>query len=172
VILAALLVAAAACEACHGPGGNSGTPGTPSIAGQPETFITNQLVFFREGLRPSPVMEPVVKGMKDAEITALAKHFAKSPAKVVEKGPANPKLTKRGTDLVAQMHCGQCHLPTLRGRAQMPRVAGQREDYLFETMRAYRDNKRTGADTTMAEVMRGMPDEDIRALAHYLSRRS
>lgn len=172
MILAALLVAAAACEACHGPGGNSGTLGTPSIAGQPETFISNQLVFFREGLRPSAVMEPIAKGMKDAEITALAKHFAKSPAKVVEPGKPDPKLVKRGTQLVSEMHCGQCHLPTLRGRAQMPRLAGQREDYLASTMRAYRDNKRTGADTTMAEILRGMPDDDIRALAHYLSRRS
>ena len=65
MILAALLVAAA-CEACHGPGGNSVTAGTPSIAGQPETFIANQLIFFREGLRPSPVMEPLAKGLKDA----------------------------------------------------------------------------------------------------------
>ena len=31
---------------------------TPSIAGQPVTFIENQLVFFREGLRNAPVMVP------------------------------------------------------------------------------------------------------------------
>ncbi len=171
MILAALL-AVAACEACHGPGGNSVTAGTPSIAGQPTTFIANQLVFFREGLRPSPVMEPLVKGMKDAEITELAKHFSKSPVKVVAEGKPDAKLTKRGMALVSTMHCGQCHLPTLRGREQMPRLAGQREDYLAETMKAYRDNKRTGADTTMAEILRGMPDEDIRALAHYLARRT
>jgi len=171
VILAALLVAAAACEACHGPGGNSGIPGTPSIAGQPETFLANQLVFFREGLRPSPVMEPLAKGMKDADITALAKHFSKSPVKVVTPAKADPPLVKRGTQLAAEMHCGQCHLPDFRGRAQMPRLAAQREDYLVETMKAYRDNKRTGADTTMAEILRGMADADIAALAHFLARR-
>jgi cytochrome c553 len=53
----------------------------------------------------------------------------------------------------------------------MPRLAAQREDYLVETMKAYRENKRTGADTTMAEVMRGVPDADIAALAHFLARR-
>ena len=79
---------------------------------------------------------------------------------------------KRGTELAAQMHCGQCHLPNYRGRAQMPRLAGQREDYLVDTMRLYRDNKRTGADTTMAEILRGVSDADIRALAHFLARRS
>jgi cytochrome c553 len=171
VILAALLVAAAACEACHGPGGNSGVPGTPSLAGQPETFIANQLVFFREGLRPSPVMEPVAKGMKDAAITELAKHFAKSPVKVVAEGKPDAKRVKRGTQLASEMHCGQCHLPDFRGRAQMPRLAAQREDYLVEAMKAYRDNRRTGADTTMAEILRGMPDADIGALAHFLAYR-
>jgi cytochrome c553 len=170
LILATLLVAAAACEACHGPGGNSGTAGIPSIAGQPETFISNQLVFFREGLRPSPVMEPVTKGMKDAQVTELARHFSKSPVKVVAETKTDPNLVKRGTQLATQMHCGQCHLPDFRGRAQMPRLAAQREDYLVDTMKAYRDNQRTGADTTMAEILRGMPDGDIAALAHFLSR--
>ena len=171
MILATLLVAAAVCEGCHGAGGNSTTPGTPSIAGQPEIFITNQLIYFREGLRPSPIMEPIVKGMKDPEVIALAKQFSKSPVKVVAEGKADPVLTKRGNELVGTMLCGQCHLPTLKGREQVPRVAAQREDYLVETMRAYRDNTRTGADTTMAEVLRGLPDEDIKALAHVLSRK-
>ncbi len=171
MILAALLVTAA-CEACHGPGGNSGIPGTPSLAGQPETFITNQLIFYREGLRPSLVMEPIAKGLKDPEVIALAKHFAKSPVKVMATGKPDAKLVKRGTVLASQLHCGQCHLPNFRGRAQMPRLAAQREDYLVETMKAYRDNKRTGADTTMAEILRGMPDADIAALAHFLARRN
>ena len=51
-------------------------PGIPSIAGQPRLFIENQLVLIREGMRPSPEMLPFVKDLKDAEIVALAKHFA------------------------------------------------------------------------------------------------
>ena len=61
--------------ACHGPGGNSVIAGIPSIAGQPKLFIENQLVLFREELRASPQMLPVVKGMKDAELTRLAEHL-------------------------------------------------------------------------------------------------
>ena len=163
--------AIAGCEACHGKGGNSQTPATPSIAGQPATFLVNQLIFFREGLRASPVMQGVAKGIKDKEATELAEHFAASPVQVVSPGAAEPKLEARGRQLVEAMHCGQCHLPTFRGRAQMPRLAGQREDYLVETMRAYRDGKRTGADTTMSEVLYGVGDADIRALGHFLARR-
>ena len=53
----------------------------------------------------------------------------------------------------------------------MPRIAGQREDYLVSTMIAYRDGKRTGADTTMSEALYGASDADIKALGHFLARR-
>ena len=158
------------CEVCHGKGGNSETPLTPSIAGQPEIFLTNQLVYFREGLRNAPVMQQVAQGMKDAQITALARHFAASPAKVIAAGKPDPKRAARGKSLAASMLCGQCHLPNYRGRDQIPRLAGQREDYLVAAMKGYRDNTRTGADTTMVEVLRGVGDADIPALAHFLAR--
>ena len=160
----------AACEVCHGKGGNSVIPGTPSIAGQPKTFLVNQLVFFREELRASPIMQPVAKGMSDRDAIAYADHFSKSAARVVDTAATDARLQKRGRELAGAMLCGQCHLPTFRGREQMPRLAGQREDYLHEAMRAYRDNRRTGADTTMAGVLHGVGDDDIRALSHFLAR--
>ena len=160
-----------ACETCHGKGGNSVTALTPSIAGQPAAFLENQLIYFREELRASAVMQGVAKGMKDKDIVELAKHFAASPVVIVSPGAADAKLDTRGKQLAGSMHCGQCHLPDFRGRAQMPRLAGQREDYLVETMKAYRDGKRTGADTTMSEVLYGLKDADIAALGHFLARR-
>lgn len=51
----------------------------------------------------------------------------------------------------------------------MPRLAGQREDYLIKAMKDYRDRRRGGPDTTMIEIMTGTPDEDIQALAHFLA---
>lgn len=158
------------CESCHGPGGNSVIAGTPSIAGQPRTFIENSLVYFREGLRHSPVMQAIAAGMKDELITALAKHFSAEKAKVVASGAPDKALAARGTELASRMHCGQCHLPTYEGRDQMPRLAGQREEYLVEAMIGYREGKRSGADTTMTEVLYGVSDADIKALAHYLAR--
>jgi cytochrome c553 len=159
------------CAACHGPDGNSVTPGIPSIAGQPKLFIENQLVLMREELRPAPQMQPIVKGMKDAEISRLAEHFSKLPAKSMEEGASDAALMKRGAERAKALRCGVCHLADFSGQNQVPRLAGQREEYLRSEMRAYRDNKRKGGDTIMAAALYGVSDADIGALAHFLARR-
>ena len=159
------------CAGCHGPDGNSVIPGTPSIAGQPKLFLENQLILFREELRKSPVMLPVVKGMKDPEVIALATHFSKLPAKPSATGKGEPALMKMGAEKARQMRCGVCHLSDFRGQNQIPRLATQREEYLESEMRAYRDGKRTGGDTIMAAALYGVKDDEIKALAHYLARR-
>jgi cytochrome c553 len=41
------------CLACHGENGQSRTPEVPSLGGQPELYLTIQLVMFRERLRQS-----------------------------------------------------------------------------------------------------------------------
>lgn len=160
------------CAACHGEDGNSGNPQIPSIAGQPKLFLETQLVLFREELRKSDQMLPVVKGLKDAELVKLAEHFSKLPAKGMESGIADKALLKRGAERAKQLRCGVCHLADFRGQNQIPRLAGQREAYLESEMRAYRDGKRSGGDTIMAATLYGVSDADIKALAHYLSRSS
>ena len=158
------------CAACHGEDGNSANPQIPSIAGQPKLFLENQLILFREELRKSDQMLPVVKGLKDPDIIKLAEHFSKLPAKVMESGQADPGLQKRGIAKAKELRCGICHLSDFSGQNQIPRLAGQREAYLEAEMRAYRDGKRTGGDTIMAATLYGVSDADIKALAHYLSR--
>jgi cytochrome c553 len=158
----------ALCESCHGPGGNSVTPLVPSIAGQPLTFLENQLVFFREGLRTAPVMMPVMKGVPDSEITALARHFSKQPVKAASAAPADPAVVARGKEIAEARHCKRCHLAGYEGRSQVPRLAGQRGDWLLDTMKAFRDQKRPGGDTMMTDALDGLSDADIQALTAYL----
>jgi cytochrome c553 len=52
----------------------------------------------------------------------------------------------------------------------VPRLAGQREDYLLKTLRDYKSNARRGYDATMDDVLYTLTDEDFRDLAHFLSR--
>lgn len=160
----------ASCKACHGPDGNSVTAGVPSLAGQPKTFLETQMVLFREELRRSPVMTPLLAGIKDPEIIQLAEHFSKLPARPVADGPSRKDLAEKGRALGRKHRCNVCHLSTYHGQKQIPRLAGQREDYLLSEMIAYRDGTRSGGDTIMAAALYGVKDDEVRALAHYLAR--
>ena len=158
-----------ACAACHGVDGNSQLPNIPSLAGQPKVFVENQLVIIREGLREIAAMKGQLDGVSDAEITAMAVHFAKLPARNTPT-PGDPALMAQGKALAEGMRCGICHLPDYRGREQMPRLAAQREDYLRYSMLQFKNNQATGRDTIMAASLYGVSDNDIKALAHFLAR--
>jgi cytochrome c553 len=158
------------CGACHGEDGNSRMPNIPSLAGQPEFFLVHQLIVFREGVRKVPGMNELLKGLKDDDLIALAKHFtALAPKPSEEK--ADPGLVKRGEALVEPMRCASCHLPSLEGQEQMPRLAKQRIDYLIHSLKQFRDNARSGADALMSAVVVGVSDDDLAALAHYVASR-
>lgn len=158
----------AACAACHGAGGNSTSPRVPSLAGQPKLFIENQLVLIREGLRDIPEMQAVMAGMKDEDIIALATHFA-AQALVPPSVAVQADKARLGAQTSTRMLCGTCHLPDYRGQSQVPRLAGQQEEYLLLAMKQFRDNPGPGRDTIMAASLYGLNDDDLARLAHYLA---
>lgn len=160
----------AACANCHGRSGNSELPEVPSLAGQPELFLVNQLILFREGLRRSEAMSPFAQDLDDTEIIALAAHLSKLAPQHVDT-TADPEKLALGAAVSAARRCGVCHLENYQGREQIPRIASQREDYLVKSMTAFRDNQRSGADTNMTAALYGIADAEIGALAHYLSRK-
>ena len=158
----------ALCMACHGPQGNSQIPLTPSLAGQPKFFLENQLVLIREGLRDSPQMKGMLDGVKDAELVVLANYFsAQTPIRVPM--PVNSVIYQRGKDTAQKMLCGTCHLPDYAGRQQIPRLAGQQEEYLRYSMKQFRDHPGLGRDTIMAASLYGLKDGDLADLAHFLA---
>ncbi|QWE21555.1 c-type cytochrome [Polynucleobacter sp. AP-Kolm-20A-A1] len=142
--------------------------GVPSLAGQPKVFLENNLIMIREGIRDIPAMKGQLDGLTDPQIIALAKFYSAQTLKPVP-GQRDDALYERGQVLSKQALCGTCHLPDYVGREQMPRLAGQREDYLLHTMRQFRNNQATGRDTIMAASLYGMNDDDLRAIAQYLS---
>jgi cytochrome c553 len=158
------------CGACHGADGRSATPNIPSLAGQPADFITLQMILFRERLRDAPPMPDLAQGLADEQLEDLAGFFAALPPEPAEdRGARDDAVAGRGQVLSQRLNCGVCHLPDYRGREHIPRLAGQREDYLLHTLREYRDNKRVGTDTSMNAVVYAVPDADLAALAHYLA---
>ena len=183
VVLAGLLVAAAippvaaqdvgarlqACAACHGADGNSTMPNVPSLAGQPKLFVENQLVMIREGLRDIPQMKGLLVGISDADMSAIAAHYANQPARLAPAAARDDQRFDRGRQQAEVLRCGSCHLPDYRGREQMPRLAAQREDYLLYSMRQFQSNQAIGRDTIMAASLHGVAPADLEALAHFLA---
>jgi len=160
---------AAACESCHGTPERAALAGVPSLAGQQHEFLVLQMFYMREGLRDVPQMTGVFKGYADRDLEDVAAHYARQ-APPVAAGTRNTTLHAKGAALSKAMGCASCHMPGYIGQKHVPRLANQREDYLVLALKAYRDNKRSGTDTSMNAAMYQVTDADIEALAHYLAR--
>ncbi len=160
---------AAQCVACHGPAGVSQIPSIPSLAAQPKTFVENQLVLIREGLRDVPAMKGSLDGVPDAELVALATYFSAQAAPPPAKGRADKARLERGRELAKSALCGTCHLPQYQGRDQVPRLASQQEPFLLAVMKEYRDKPGPGRDTVMAAALYGINDAQLQDLAHFFA---
>jgi len=156
------------CITCHGPGPGKPIAGMPSLSGQQDEFLLLQLVLLREGLRDVPVMAGTLKGLNDSDLADLAAYFsAQKPLPAAAS--RNTERHAQGAALSQKLGCGSCHMNSYSGQRQVPRLTNQREDYLSATLKAYRDNKRSGVDTSMNAVMYKVSDTDIEALAHYFA---
>lgn len=73
------------CVACHGPRGEGVGAGFPPLAGQPASYLANQLQAFKSGSRhndPLGLMRHVASALTDADIKAVSAWFAAEPAAV------------------------------------------------------------------------------------------
>jgi cytochrome c553 len=169
--LAAGAAKAQACFACHGPGGVSQMADTPSLAGQPDGFIQWQLVFFRNGQRKSPVMQPMAESLKDDDIRNLGAFFAAQKPGHAAPATTDDALMAAARKVIAANRCAACHKDDFSGTQATARLAGQREDYLLKALRDFKSGARSGgAMAAMMEVVAPLGDNDLRAVAHFLAR--
>ena len=126
------------------------------------------MFLFREGLRDVPQMAGMFTGVTDRDFADIGAYFARQTPPRRASRP-DPTLHARGAAIARDMGCGSCHLPDYRGQKHVPRLDNQPEDYLVAAMKAYRDNTRTGSDTSMNAALYRVRDDDLRALAHYLA---
>ena len=158
------------CLACHGENGQSQNPDVPSLGAQQAFYVTVQLLLFRERMRIADPMNDMAKGLSDDDLRSFADIIAKLPAPHPLDAPADDARIERARALVAQNRCNICHTASFAGQDNVPRIADQREDYLVKALRGYKDNSRHGYDTTMAEVMQPITDDQILDLAYYIAR--
>ena len=64
------------CATCHGVSGLGTMPDTPNLAGQPRTYLAEQMKQFRSGKRSHEVMNVVARPLSDADISDLADWYS------------------------------------------------------------------------------------------------
>ncbi len=160
----------APCLACHGENGQSQTPEVPSLGAQTAPYTLIQLYLFREKQRVFDVMNEMAKGLSDDDLRSVADFIAKLPAPQPPAEAGDAARLERGRSLVQRNHCNVCHRVDLSGQENVPRLAGQREDYLVKTLRDYKSRARIGYDASMAEVLQPISDEEIPDLAYAVAR--
>jgi len=160
----------ATCLACHGEKGQSVIPEVPSLGGQPAFYLTIQLFMFREKLRVVEPMNQMMQGLRDDDLRNMADYIAKLPPPEPAGGPTDPPRMERARALIEQHRCNFCHNRDYSGEQNVPRLAGQREDYLVKALREYKNNTRRGYDASMADVFYLISDEQILDLAYFLAR--
>ena len=159
---------AAPCAACHGAEGRAPLADTPSLAAQPKQFITTQLVMFREGNRKSEVMNALAAPLSNADINALGGYFAAQAPPLPAGPPLAADAAAAGRTLSEKLLCTQCHGVDLKGQQHIPRLAGQRADYLRTQLLGFKAQTRFDMDGNMTAAAQALTPADIEALATYL----
>ena len=159
------------CADCHGTNGRSERPGVPVLAGQPALYAITQLFLFREGRRSNEAMVALARSMTDADLRGFSDHIGTLPPVSSPRPDAPPDAARlgRGQALARQHKCLFCHGDDLAGGQQVPRIGGQKEDYVLATLRAFKAGERPGYTRAMAEALSQVPMDDLDLLAHYVA---
>lgn len=64
------------CDKCHGPNADNPSMVTPRLEGQPVAYLVKALKDYREGKRVQSAMHAMGAPLSDAEIQAIAEHYA------------------------------------------------------------------------------------------------
>jgi cytochrome c553 len=166
---------AESCLLCHGTAEAPPISDlVPILQGQSPAYLSNSLVAFRDGTRPSGIMQSMAAALGDVDISRLAEFYAglrrpEPPAVLPTASALGRTIAVEGVPEREIPPCLACH-----GRdadPAFPRLAGQNASYLANQLRLWKKglNARTPAAEIMAPIARRLGDSEIEAVAAYLA---
>jgi cytochrome c553 len=170
------------CGSCHGVDGNSVLPVAPNLAGQLPGYLLYELNSYKTHNRVDDFMGDIIDPLSEADIHNLVAYYAKQkfvPSPPDE--PLDPALIAKGKLLYHKeitsvgLSCADCHGPQAEGEdnrqlmKDFPRLAGQKHDYLVSTLKEYAGRMKHFSLLGMKVVAASLSDDEIKALAAYLS---
>jgi len=153
------------CANCHGEDGISKTPDVPNLAGQNPAYLLEQIRKFGAGERKDQFMQGLIKVLKDEERLQAAAFYASMP---VPPSRADAGKVVQGKELFAKL-CVRCHGEQARGNELFPRLAGQKVPYLQTSITRYRDGTGIRNNQLMSIATSTLKNDDIVAIANYLT---
>lgn len=161
------------CQGCHRVGALGRADGSyPRLAGQHATVLIKQLSDVRSGRRSNPKMLPFAdhQSLSVQDIADIAAFLQQLPVPA-NQGQGNGSDLTRGGALY-EKDCASCHGTRGEGKADQfyPRLSGQHYRYLLRENRMIRDGERRNANPDMVNAIRNYSDEDLVAVADYISR--
>lgn len=165
------------CSVCHGPGGTTSSELFPQLAGQPAPYLIAQMKAFRDKSRTDEnarrFMWGISSRLSDEDIQQLGAFYEAQPP--VHNGKISDQSEyASGKNIFMNGHpdkgvppCMACHGEKGEGKETVPRLGGQHEAYLKRQLKVFYGNERPAA-TAMHEVVKGLSENDIEAIAHYL----
>lgn len=169
------------CARCHGRDGSGrDNAAFPVIAGQSDAYLLDALKAYADGERHSGVMATAAARVPDAELKALAAHYAaQPPATAKGAAPLDPalvtageKIAREGVRATGTPACASCHGPSpTAANLAYPRLAGQHAAYLETQLHLWEKEHDSRGGGPFAGIMRkiafGMTPADIRAVSAY-----
>ena len=153
----------ATCVACH----NDKMVANPILDGQHAKYIEKQLHDLKKDLRVHAQMQGIAKTLDDKQIADLSKAFASK--KWANPNPkSNPAVQEEGKNLVRKGNCTRCHGSELEGTYNIPRLAGQRSEYLKITLLQYKNKERNNFPP-MSSMLNRYSEEEIGVMSEYIA---
>lgn len=165
------------CSVCHGRGGTTSSELFPHLAAEPAPYLIAQLKAFRDKSRSDQnaqrFMWGIASRLSDEDIQQLAAFYESWPAVPGGKISDQSKY-ELGKNIFINGHpskgvppCKACHGEKGEGNEATPRLGGQNEAYLKRQLKVFYGNERPAA-TAMHEIVKGLSESDVEAIAHYL----
>ncbi len=161
------------CARCHGTNGVSEDAEIPHLAGQPATYLFDQLQHFAADKRDGGRMNKMVKKLDEQMRADLAKYYSMQslPAQEGISTPAAPALVSQG-DMGRKLEsCASCHGNDGRGKKDKydaPALAGMPKTYFISSMEGFTNGSRaTDKDKIMQKIAKALEASEIETLASY-----
>mgnify|MGYP000331622123 CR=1 FL=1 len=152
------------CGYCHGKDGNSVKNYIPNLAQQNPEYLLKQFQLFATGERKNYVMQQLAEALTPQERIDIALYFSSQKVAVNDV----QKTSKEGQERY-QSFCFACHGESGLGNKDLPRLAGQKKDFLVKTLNGFKHGEKSRSKSPMVKIMRAVQESEIEPLAIYIS---